>query len=475
MAAIGRLLGMSPAPVAACRVLEVGCADGGNLAALAVTLPESQFTGFDLAAEAIASGREMLRTVGLANVRLAAADLLEWRPEGRQFDYIIAHGFYSWVPVNVRDRLFEVIAATLAPHGIAYVSYNVYPGCFLRKMMAGMMHLHADRLPDPWQRVAQSRELMKFLLAGQTGESYAGRILREEAGMVLSESDENIFHDDLAPINDPVWFREFAAHARRFSLAYLAESEFYSSSDHHLPEVVREVLGQMTAADREQYLDFLKCRRFRGSLLVRAGVSSTPEPRAEEIDRLLISSPLAAVSASPSLAPGAVEEFKDRRGIPLRVDHPLSKAALLHLAGQHPRALSFPSLVSEASAMAAPQPVTPDDVEALRNVMLRAYQAGLIDLGTHEPAWAPAPGECPMASPLVRYQVGRKHPFVSSLRHLAVNIDDELAAAMLPLLDGTRNAQKLTAELAARFPASDLRQQIDSRLQTAAQQALLSA
>ena len=43
------LFGLTPAPVAACRVLELGCGDGSNLVPMAYGLPGSHFTGIDLA------------------------------------------------------------------------------------------------------------------------------------------------------------------------------------------------------------------------------------------------------------------------------------------------------------------------------------------------------------------------------------------------------------------------------------------
>jgi len=48
LATLGRLFGLSPAPVAQCRVLELGCASGGNLIPMAYHLPESEFVGLDL-------------------------------------------------------------------------------------------------------------------------------------------------------------------------------------------------------------------------------------------------------------------------------------------------------------------------------------------------------------------------------------------------------------------------------------------
>ena len=44
---IGTLFGMRPTPVQKCRVLELGCAAGGNLIPMADYLPESQFVGVD--------------------------------------------------------------------------------------------------------------------------------------------------------------------------------------------------------------------------------------------------------------------------------------------------------------------------------------------------------------------------------------------------------------------------------------------
>src|SRR5579859_5835931 len=72
---IARLFGMSPTPVEGCRVLELGCGDGGNLIPMAYTLRASEFLGVDLSARAIAAGMEMVQALGLANVSLRRLDL----------------------------------------------------------------------------------------------------------------------------------------------------------------------------------------------------------------------------------------------------------------------------------------------------------------------------------------------------------------------------------------------------------------
>jgi SAM-dependent methyltransferase len=135
LAAVGKLFGMHAAPVATCRVLEIGCGDGGNLVPLAYYLPGSFAVGVDLAPGLIASAETMARDLQVSNIRLVAGDLRDIGPDFGEFDFILAHGLYSWVPPDVRDGLLRVCAQRLTPQGIAFISYNAYPGRHMRQML----------------------------------------------------------------------------------------------------------------------------------------------------------------------------------------------------------------------------------------------------------------------------------------------------------------------------------------------------
>ena len=74
LAAIARYFGMHPSPPGACRVLEIGCGNGGNLIPLAYYLPRSRFTGIDLAAAPVAEARAMAGDLALSNIELRAGD-----------------------------------------------------------------------------------------------------------------------------------------------------------------------------------------------------------------------------------------------------------------------------------------------------------------------------------------------------------------------------------------------------------------
>lgn len=122
LATIGTLLGLDVAPTATCHVLEFACGDGTNLVPIAATLPNATFVGFDFAARPVAHARSMARDLGLTNIQLLELDLRQLPADLGSFDYVIAHGFYSWIPAEIRVHLMPLIARHLAPNGVAFVS-----------------------------------------------------------------------------------------------------------------------------------------------------------------------------------------------------------------------------------------------------------------------------------------------------------------------------------------------------------------
>src|ERR1700742_1272227 len=168
LATLATLFGLQPAPIDKCRVLEIGCGDGANLIPMALMLPESEFVGVDLAAHPVAKGQKMAGALGLRNVTLQQLDIADLSASFGQFDYVIAHGVYSWVPAEVRDQLLAICKANLSPQGVAYVSYNAYPGSHLREMIRGMMQFHTRETCGADDRVNQSRALIRFLAQSQS-------------------------------------------------------------------------------------------------------------------------------------------------------------------------------------------------------------------------------------------------------------------------------------------------------------------
>src|SRR5262249_26280819 len=147
---------------------------------------------------------------------------------------------------------------------------------------------------------------------------------------------EQIFHDELSAVNAPVYFYQFARQAWQCGLQYLAEANLFEMLDYIYPEPVRDFLRRFGPDEmiiKEQYLDFLKGRGFRQTLLCRQGVKVNRDFDLGRLADFYLESPAQPVSASPDLRPGTIEEFSGPLGARLQTDCPIAKAALLVLGG----------------------------------------------------------------------------------------------------------------------------------------------
>jgi SAM-dependent methyltransferase len=456
LATLATLFGMTPAPVERCRFLELGSGDAGNLLAMAFGLPGATFVGVDLAPGAVARGQAEARALKLANVELHCADLLDWAPPGGPFDYVIAHGLFSWVPEAVRRRTLEVCRDHLAPHGVAYVSYNALPGCHVRAVLRDMMRFHTCGSATLAEAVSGAKDMLRLFVAAQVRPDEQSAMLRKEAERILErDADPFLFHDDLAEVNRAYYFHEFMAMANQHRLQFVAEAELSAMQDSAYPPPVATALkrhcGGVTL--KEQYLDFLNCRRFRQTLLCREGVALNHEPAPGLLRRFLIASRCKPKSGSPSLAAGTFEGFTGPQGLAVQVDDPLTKAALLELVSAWPRALPFDALVEAARARAGG---LAGDADRLAADLLTACWAAVAELHVHQPAWEVRPGARPTLGPLARLQLAAGRVAVTSLQHTDVRVSEPALRELLLLLDGSRDVPAVVAEFERRIDAGEL-------------------
>ena len=96
---------------------------------LAATHPCGQFHGIDAMPEHIDRGRRFADEADVGNVIFHAADFATaGELQLPNFDYIVAHGVYSWVGPPIRADMRSFIDSHLKPGGLVYVSYNAMPG-----------------------------------------------------------------------------------------------------------------------------------------------------------------------------------------------------------------------------------------------------------------------------------------------------------------------------------------------------------
>jgi ubiquinone/menaquinone biosynthesis C-methylase UbiE len=436
LATLATLFGLEPAPPEGCRVLELGCGDAGNLVPMALALPGARFVGVDAAGGAIARGRALVDALGLGNVALEVGAIEEIAPHPESFDYVIAHGVYSWVTAPVRDRVLALCRSVLSERGVAYVSYNALPGGRLSGALRDMLDFHTARIDDPGERIERARELLRFLIAGWPEGHEFGAIMRRYAERLLERSDETLLHDELAAVNEPAYFHEFEAHAARHGLQYLAEADFFEMQTGVLSD---EVAGELLAVEdpirREQYLDFLKGRMFRQTLLCRAELAVDRSPRPLALEGLAVASP-ARPAGEPD--PAGRVTFEGPSGSALTTDHPLVRRALERVGRSWPAAIWVRELIPRGAGEA--------DRVAICGSLLRCYAGNLVQLHTAPPDLTTSIGERPEASPLARHQA-RSSQLVTNLRHASVRIEDDLGRRLVVLLDGRRDRAELLDEL----------------------------
>ncbi|MFN0095707.1 MAG: methyltransferase regulatory domain-containing protein [Dehalococcoidia bacterium] len=455
LATIARLHGLQPAPVDRCRVLELGCGDGGNLLPLAARLPGSRFIGIDLAADAIARGIDAAAELDLTNVELAEADLSTYESD-EPFDYIIAHGLFSWVPPEVQEATLALCQRLLAPQGVAYLSYTTLPGGHIRLMAREMMLFHAGESGPPAQRMAAARELLTTLtrIPPQPGDPYAA-VMVAEAERILARDDAVVFHDELSAYNEPVYLTELLTTAAEHGLQFLGEADYYEMFDRHFPEAVLAALDETRAQSRvlgEQYLDFLRCRRFRKTLLCRDDAPIHDDPDAAAIGSMWVASKVQRVmEPAQPLPPGAVQ-FRNENGAAFTTDDAAIVAAIRRLGESFPQPVPFASLL-EGAGRYATQADRGTLAERLQLVLLSMYQADLAELSTVGPAFLAAPGSMPAVSPWARRQAASGLPGVTSLAHGNIWLSDELMRRIIVLADGTRDRAALVAALEGFLPA----------------------
>lgn len=463
---LGRLFGLSPAPPTKCRVLELGCASGGNLIPMAELLPESTFVGIDRGRVQIDRGRALVGELGLRNIELEQGDIMRLDTQTLgSFDYVICHGVFAWVPRPVQDRILELMAALLRPRGLAFISYNVYPGWHMREMVRRMMLFHVRRFDTPQKQIEQARAFVDFVASSVKRDSSDNPVdpyalqLQRELETIKAMSDTYLFHEHLESDNSPLYFHEFIERLDRVPLRYLCDSDLHLMVDRDMPEAVHETLGRI-ASDQismEQYLDFVRNRQFRTSVLCRQ--ESEPQRRLQPARAQLLRYCMkgGANQPEPSLAPDVEVGFTSSSGARISSPDPLTKAALIELGERWPASLGFDELLAAADTRvqaADVQAESDPDRDRLAADLIECLLRKAVTARADEPPHATQMPDKPRVSAFNRLTAEREG-WLANNHHARVVLPTPLAM-LVPLLDGTRDRAQLVAEIMTLVRAKQL-------------------
>ncbi|MDU1974115.1 MAG: methyltransferase regulatory domain-containing protein [Veillonella sp.] len=279
--AYGTLVGLKPPTAKTARVLELGATYGGNIISQAAHNPEANFVGIELSQDQVEKGNKIIGDAKLDNVSLVQGDILNFDESMGTFDYIIAHGFYSWISDEMKDKLLDIISNHLADNGIAYVSYNTYPGWHTMEEVRQLM-LFANRGHD------ESTHKEKVLRGKTVGSLVGAQILNYDnlkernskflgaLRSVMQKDDYYVGHDHLEPHNDPCYLYQFNDHLKTYNLAYVGDADLTLSMVRTYDESIADKLEQLapnSQADQEQYLDFMLDTTFRKSIICKASAA----------------------------------------------------------------------------------------------------------------------------------------------------------------------------------------------------------
>ncbi len=453
IASVATLFGLSPPTVATARVLELGCARGGNLIPMALELPEARFLGIDLSPRQIADGQSSIETLGLRNIELRAMSLTELGDDLGPFDYILCHGVYSWVPEPVRQAILEICARRLVPNGVAYVSYNTFPGWLIPSLIREMMLGHVRSVSDPVERVRRARQLVETLARSiPDAQSPYALLVQKEAAEIQNKSDTYLLHEHLDSVNEPVYVRQFLEQTTATGLRYLGDARIGSMPALQQPRI-REILEGLShdPSEQEQLFDALHNRRFRRSLLVRADAPDPPRstPSTDAMAGLRISTLVAPAFASPDLRAGVAASFRPFGStVPFSTTDPMTKALLVVLSESHPRSLPFETLWTLVrSRLARALGGEGPSREQVAAAVLSGLAASIVDMHTLEFRFAAEPGDRPTASPIARLQAESQGNVVN-LRHRLVLLS-EFDRLVIRQLDGRRDFEAVLGAVEA--------------------------
>ncbi len=441
------LMGLKPPSLYGARILELGCATGNNLLAMAEGYPDAHFVGIDYSAKQIATGRTRVAACGLRNLELAHRSIGDITDADGKFDYIIAHGVYSWIPKDMQDALLRVCSRNLVDNGVAYVSYNVLPGWNLAGIVRDVMLFHTRDMPEA-EKVPHARAILEFLSKYSPADTPYGQLLRETSTRLSKFQDYYLTHEYLERENEAVQFHEFVNRVHVHGLEYLAEVELSAMLTNFLAPEVVGIIGKLAKnfVEYEQYLDFLRARTFRQSLLVH---STAPINRQIDTERL---APLYVFPTFVSSV--AISEFRPDNGLlklstiqgqQVETTDPVLKSLLRFLAEMLPMTAKVEDVVAGVPRVDLPF----SDGEwrgTLLSRIIEAFSGGLLRLV--------------IDPPLVDYNVIDERPKVSRAARAEAQFGsvvtvkghqgstmDHLHLKLLTLMDGTRAKQDFVQAL----------------------------
>ena len=273
----GLLYGLKMSEIGSARVLELACSMGGNIIPFALNHKNAKVVGVDISSIHIQKAKNLANELNITNIEFYEKNILDIDKSFGEFDYIIAHGIYSWVSDDIKDKILQIFDECLAPNGVAYLSYNTYPGWkgkeILRDIMLYRMEDKEQNNPD--LKLELGFDTLAFL-KNNSVPGIAKTAIDEYYDDLKLRSKSYILHEYFEETNKPNYFYEVVNSAKKHNLEFLSEANFKNSVFPPITDELKKALNSECKGDKvrfEQFIDFITDRAFRRSLFVKSEFS----------------------------------------------------------------------------------------------------------------------------------------------------------------------------------------------------------
>lgn len=455
--AVAHILGFNHTPLEKARVLELGCAGGGNILPLAARYPDAEFFGIDLSPAQIDEANAHKEALGYKNISFEALDIMDFNTEKGSFDYIMCHGVFSWVPDFVREKILTICQEQLSENGIASISFNVLPGWAPLRSIREMMILHTEKFEDPAKKIEQAKVLLKYLYDYMPQDSSLRKAVENVYNKFLeTKNDSYILHEYLEANNQPYYFSQFAEMLDAHALNYIGDSDITMMQAKNINPALGETLDKIPElTTREQYMDFITNRQFRYAIVTPKGNASS-NVSLDALEDLHYACNL--VSEQQEFSEENPMRFvrADKSNFEVTANDPAGKALFWGLTQERNYFHSFEQVFDIVNTATG----SGDDPEALRKTV-KATLLNLILRGALQFSLTPSShpldlSNKPKAFSLARYQAGLPNcAQVTNVHSTQIGMN-AIDAHVLRYLDGTRNTNQIVNIVADHLKNGDV-------------------
>lgn len=456
---VARLHGLNPPDFRTARVLELGCAGGGNLAPFAYLYPGSKCYGIDISEEELKHARHVKEQLKIANADFEKRNIMEISKEkDGVFDYIICHGILSWVPKPVQDKIFRICSEQLSENGLALLSFNAYPGWHAVRGVRDML-LHQTRdCKTPEEKIKKAHNILSFVTrnASPYSPGYA-KFMQNENHLLSSVFQSYILHDHLGEVNDPLYLYEFNDNLEKNGLQFITDVDLHNFYPNFLADEARAKLRTISdRMERLQMIDFLRNQRFHSALIGRKGQKISEKP-----DGNLIFDYHFTVNARPSEAnPDPAQTIKF---VKLRFEHESFSSAdrylneillEMRLNASHPMKMDdIIASCMEATGLGDPEPFR----EAILKHGMELLFGGFINAFADAAPTVNYLSDKPRAHPYVHW-LASTHPKASKIMsaHRTLIETDGFVNHVISYCDGNHTQEEIEQKMLERFKKKEM-------------------